>query len=62
VSGAKQDLANYNLCNTFIAIEGDTLANMRSEEKQITIISALAEDSGIRQIERMTGGRVGDVG
>jgi hypothetical protein len=42
-------------CNTLIAVEGDIVANMLSGEKQIAVISALAEGSGIRQIERMTG-------
>jgi hypothetical protein len=31
------------------------MANVLSIEKQVAIISALAEGSGIRQIERMTG-------
>ena len=31
------------------------MANVLSIEKQVQIISALAEGSGIRQIERMTG-------
>lgn len=30
------------------------MANVLNSEKQITVISALAEGSGIRQIERMT--------
>jgi transposase-like protein len=31
------------------------MANMLSGDKQIAVISALAEGSGIRQIERITG-------
>jgi transposase-like protein len=31
------------------------MANVLSSDKQVQIISALAEGSGIRQIERMTG-------
>lgn len=31
------------------------MANIPSIDKQVAIISALAEGSGIRQIERMTG-------
>ena len=31
------------------------MANVMSLDKQVTVISALAEGSGIRQIERMTG-------
>lgn len=31
------------------------MANVLSGEKQIAVIGALAEGSGIRQIERMTG-------
>ena len=31
------------------------MANVLSREKQVAVISALAEGSGIRQIERMTG-------
>ena len=31
------------------------MANVLSTDKQITLIGALAEGSGIRQIERMTG-------
>ncbi len=32
------------------------MANVLATEKQVAIISALAEGSAIRQIERMTGG------
>jgi hypothetical protein len=42
-------------CNTLIAIGRLQMANILSIEKQVQIISALAEGSGIRQIERMTG-------
>jgi IS1 family transposase len=42
-------------CNTLIAIGRSQMANVLSIDKQVQIISALAEGSGIRQIERMTG-------
>jgi IS1 family transposase len=42
-------------CNTLIAIGRANMANILPIEKQVAIISALAEGSGIRQIERMTG-------
>jgi hypothetical protein len=42
-------------CNTLIAIGRASMANILSIDKQEAIISALAEGSGIRQIERMTG-------
>jgi IS1 family transposase len=41
--------------NTVIAIERLAMANTLSSDKQVTVISALAEGSAIRQIERMTG-------
>src|SRR5258708_6112838 len=42
-------------CNTLIVIGRAHMANALSIDKQVQIISALAEGSGIRQIERMTG-------
>ncbi len=42
-------------CNTLIAIGRTNMANVLSTDKQAAIISALAEGSGIRQIERITG-------
>jgi hypothetical protein len=42
-------------CNTLISIGRSNMANVLSIDKQIAIISALAEGSGIRQIERITG-------
>jgi hypothetical protein len=42
-------------CNTLIAIGRANMANVLSIDKQVAIISALAEGSGIRQIERITG-------
>jgi hypothetical protein len=44
-----------SLCNTLIAIGRSHMANVLSIDKQVAIISAFAEGSGIRQIERMTG-------
>lgn len=43
------------LCNTLIRIGRSNMANVLSIDKQVAIISALAEGSAIRQIERMTG-------
>lgn len=42
-------------CNTLIAIGRAQMANVLSFDKQVAIVSALAEGSAIRQIERMTG-------
>ncbi len=42
-------------CNTLIYIGRLDMANVLSIDKQVAIISALAEGSGIRQIERITG-------
>ena len=42
-------------CNTLIAIGRANMANVLSFDKQVAIISALAEGSSIRAIERMTG-------
>jgi len=42
-------------CNTLIAIGRANMANVLSVDKQVAIVSALAEGSSIRAIERMTG-------
>ena len=42
-------------CNTVIAIGRANMTNVLPIEKQVAIVNALAEGSGIRQIERMTG-------
>src|SRR5207247_684552 len=51
----KYVLTSPNYWGTLIAIGDKTMANVLSDEKQAMIIGALAEGSGIRQIERMTG-------
>jgi hypothetical protein len=43
----KYHLTSPNYCNTFIASEGATMANVLSGEKQVAIVSALAEGSSI---------------
>ncbi len=48
-------LTSVNYWDTVIRIEDMRMANILAAEKQVTVISALAEGSGIRQIERMTG-------
>ena len=48
-------LTTNNYWGTVIAIRRTDMANILSTDKQIAVISALAEGSGIRQIERMTG-------
>ncbi len=48
-------LTSSNYWGTVIAIGRAQMANVLATEKQATIIGALAEGSGIRQIERMTG-------
>jgi IS1 family transposase len=48
-------LTSTNYCNTLIARGTKAMANNLPIEKQTAIISALAEGSAIRQIERMTG-------
>jgi len=52
---SQQLLTCPSLCNTLIAIGRLNMANVLSFDKQVAIISALAEGSGIRQIERITG-------
>ncbi len=47
-------LTTPDYCNTLIALGRACMANVLSIDKQVAIISALAEGSGIRQIERMT--------
>jgi hypothetical protein len=51
----KYSLTNTNYWGTVIATRRIEMANVLPMEKQIAVISALAEGSGIRQIERMTG-------
>jgi IS1 family transposase len=51
----KYFLTSPNYRGTVIAIRRTDMANVLPMEKKITVISALAEGSGIRQIERMTG-------
>ncbi len=46
-------LTSPHYCNTLIIIERSHVANILSIDKQVAIISVLAESSGIRQIERM---------
>jgi IS1 family transposase len=48
-------LTSSNYWGTVITREGKNMANVLDEGKQVQIIAALAEGSGIRQIERMTG-------
>jgi hypothetical protein len=48
-------LTSTNYCDTLIVREGKNMANVLDKNKQVQIIAALAEGSGIRQIERMTG-------
>ncbi len=51
----KYRLTTPNYCNTIIAIGRQAMANVLSTDKQIAVISALAEGSSIRSIERITG-------
>jgi IS1 family transposase len=48
-------LTSLNYCITVIRIGRTQMANVLAPEKQVAVIAALAEGSGIRQIERMTG-------
>jgi IS1 family transposase len=48
-------LTTFNYWGTVIAVRAMNMANVLPTEKRIAVISALAEGSGIRQIERMTG-------
>jgi hypothetical protein len=48
-------LTKGNYCNTVMSIGRAQIANILRIDKQVQIISSLAEGSGIRQIERMTG-------
>jgi hypothetical protein len=52
----KYTLMTSNYWDTLSAGEGTNLANVLDKSKQVQVISALAEGSGIRQIEGMTGG------
>ena len=51
----KNLLTRSSFCNTVMSIEDTQMANVLAPEKQVAVIAALAEGSGIRQIERMTG-------
>jgi IS1 family transposase len=51
----KYFLTSTNYWGTVIAIRRTDMANVLPMEKRIAVVSALAEGSGIRQIERMTG-------
>jgi hypothetical protein len=51
----KYPLTSYNYRGTVIVIGRSHMANVLPMERQIAVIGALAEGSGIRQIERMTG-------
>jgi IS1 family transposase len=51
----KYRLTSVNYRGTVIAIGRMNMANVLPRAKQVAVISALAEGSGIRQIERMTG-------
>jgi len=51
----KYPLTSLSFCNTVIAIGSTQMANILSNEKQVAVIAGLAEGSGIRQIERITG-------
>jgi hypothetical protein len=42
-------------CNTVLSIGSTQMANILSTEKQVAIISGLAEGSSIRSLERITG-------
>jgi hypothetical protein len=48
-------LTTPNYCNTVLFIGRAQMANVLPMDKQVAVISALAEGSGIRQIERITG-------
>jgi IS1 family transposase len=48
-------LTTPDYCNTLIAIGRQHMANVLSADKQIAVISGLAEGSSIRSIERITG-------
>jgi len=51
----KYFLTTHNYCNTVMVTGRANMANVLSTDKQVAVISALAEGSGIRQIERITG-------
>jgi IS1 family transposase len=48
-------LTSLNYCNTVTSIGRTQMANVLPMEKQVAVISALAEGTGIRQTERITG-------
>lgn len=51
----KCSLTTSNYWGTVIVVRATNMANVLPMEKRVAVISALAEGSGIRQIERMTG-------
>jgi IS1 family transposase len=51
----KYYLTSANYCNTVLSIGSTQMANILSTEKQVAIISGLAEGSSIRSLERITG-------
>jgi IS1 family transposase len=51
----KKDLTSTTYWGTVIGIRRMDMPNVLDKNKQVAVISALAEGSGIRQIERMTG-------
>lgn len=51
----KYSLTSSNYWGTVIGIGDMQMPNVLSTDKQVAVISALAEGSGIRQIERITG-------
>ena len=53
---AQKPLTHDSLCATLIAVgRQNPMANVLAKDKQIAVISALAEGSSIRSIERITG-------
>lgn len=54
-SVSQKHLTSDYLCNTLIAMRRFDMANVLPKDKQIAVVSALCEGSGIRQIERITG-------
>jgi IS1 family transposase len=51
----KYPLTTYNYWGTVMSIGSMDMANVLPMEKQVAVISSLAEGAGIRQIERITG-------
>lgn len=55
INVSQKHLTSLNFCNTLIQVSGAAMANLLNKDKQIAVISALAEGSSIRSIERITG-------